>query len=263
MRKRSELGKKSSTKEEVPPKKTSAAERTVPLPMKGSDVEVQCSEPSCNVISIASNLTKRDDGMLECSACGMPIEDPGAGATVAPVGAPGKNVTVPSTKTESSTRVDEEPKMTPFSGITGFFCGECAGDLVMVRGGLTWPCGHTDAPAVHKPEHAKRIDPSASRSRPRVLPSQSGDRVETMRVEETESGPRLHLEWGPAMFRVAEFSNFHTGTIAVTQPIVRGSLVDAARQARKEMRTIADEDFREKLQWYLEKLGLVKDALKR
>jgi hypothetical protein len=235
MRKRSEMVKAKSEP------KPSAAERTKPLFTDGSLVKCE----ACGTVIDLKKLTARADGTHECSTCGAPLDIDAL---------PRQPQTEPArekpkgeeTYDHSSSRVDVKmPEQTIMRAT--MYCGECATTLSEALGKddkpLTFfPCGHTGAEVVDSPSKAKKVKPAAGSQ---MMPERDGLRV--------------HVEWGESMFRVADFSSFRVGPISMTFTVQPGTSVsDAVRRARQEMKKLADEEFDQKLEWYREKLGLLK-----
>lgn len=149
------------------------------------------------------------------------------------------------------------------------FCPECGNRLEGLKP------SDPDAPAhvpksetkEKKTETSDDVPKASSSKAPPSLPiTPLTSAVSTMKVVETEKGQMLFYEWGQAMFRAAEFSTFHVGPFNTMLPltvidgdaVITRPLIEVYREAKDQMKEIADEEFEMKSTWYLEKLGLLK-----
>lgn len=263
--KRSELKKKREEEAKAAKKnpKPSAAERTGDLfggdenKTQISAVEMRVTCEQCDYVNELVELSLRPDGDFECSKCAAPIElSEGQRVKARAHWGAEKKKDEPKSEEKpkkggeiaydkSSSRVDvKQPKQDDMRPT--LYCGECAAALTesMVDGKVRteFPCGHERAGAVMSPLDAANINPPRGTER---MPQRDGFRV--------------RVPWGESMFRLGEFATFRVGGTMFEFTVHPGtSVTDAVRQARREMKKLADEEFEEKLAWYRDKLGLMK-----
>lgn len=250
-------------------KKSSAAERTVPLPMKPSG-EVHCDV--CEEDMESADLTTRADGFLECSSCGAPLDIKGAPKVT-------KELEKPKTKSfskeerkaieeakagkdKSKKNVSDRSDTIPFpthEPPDPIYCGECASPWVMANGTLFKNCGHSGALPVSDPRLATKIKPPAGVGTPKIPSGEIAHPVSTSASPTiTFSNNRLSIGWPEASFPIVDqYNRMKIPSAIVTVELgPNDDRVEVAKKILVELQKIADLSFDVGLAWYKRKLGI-------
>lgn len=250
---------------EAKPTKPSAADRTVPMQYDDPNAIVKCT--TCEEESEVGKCSKKDNGTLECPACGAPIEGaakPGVTKTedkkadeddapsedVQPTERPKKVPAFQPAMSETKARAmlgmplkDAPAHEPPPKG----YCAQCGAEAALVDGKLWLGCGHASKDGsvsfgiVDDPKKAANYGPPAGVPRAVVI------------------GRTLHVSRGRHTFPTVAYGGFHVGPFSASAEVgPDANLVDVARSLRAQLKKIADEAFDEELEWYEQKLNRVK-----
>lgn len=265
MRKRSEVIRKRS---EVDTPKSSAEERTLPIPGTEKPSSIQkCG--ACGDDFDLKEAKQRTDGKYECSHCGAALDTGGPAPPPQP---------------------DKKPASTELKDPHRKYCGECASEWPIVDGPrgkhFVINCGHTTAIRVAHPDEAKRNAPPAGlQTRSLDVPKPSSDRSDeprpgggsraTMPKDNAKAdygfntsppapkvvieGNRMSVLWGKSTFPLGMMSNFTVGDVFLSTELPEGAnRVAEAKKIIADLKEIADHAFNVQSKWYLEKLGSLK-----
>lgn len=258
--------------------KTSAAERTESIP--DPDIELCCTE--CKERFKLREASKRDNGVIECTACGMPVKiESRASVELAEAKNP-------------STRVDGFAKRAP-KDPDRRFCAECGSEWLFGDDGLPIiNCGHVKSERIADPRKARNFAPPAGlqtraeavferlnaedMKRLAAAPSADlgcddrGDRGDPTALEKfgraatapgPASGNRLSIPWGKARFPYVypdgtrdKFNAIEVGGHILTIELAPGAnAVDVAREMISDLEKIADVLYERQRAWYDKKLS--------
>lgn len=258
MKSRSEVMKTRS--QAAAEKKTSAAERTVPLPAADvSNVKVTCE--ACDTELLLGKLEKRADGDYECSECAAPIKVSKTKVDKLFNGDDTDAGVVAGDEDEERAAIQEEAKPKKKDGArSGVFCGECGAEWPVLNGEPTNNCGHK----------AKGVDDPAKATKPKAVTASGVSTPKgtaTMRIQGepvvTISGTRVSVAWGKVVFPVGEprgykFSNMDIGSHIIARELAPGEdLRQVVAAMIADLRWIADLAFETQFSWYKEKLGII------
>lgn len=257
MKSRSEVLK--SRSEAVATKKSSTAERTIPLP---NVLEVTCK--ACEEAMPITKLEKRSDGTYECLHCAAPIfADDSADEDV-----------------ERKAIQEEAKSSTANAARSGAFCGECGAEWPLIKGLPSINCGHMKAKRVSSSAEASKPKPvtaSGVASKPASKPTADagGDLVpastttakipQMPQVVPTISlvNNRLSITWGKTIFPVGEprgfkFSNMDVGANIITRDVQPGEdWREVATTIIADLQWITEQSFNAQYAWYKQKLGII------
>lgn len=225
-------------------KKSSAAERTIPLfgekklfeKPKGKVVCGSCDEEVA-VEDLIENGSKR-----ECSECGAPIELPKVSVSVVKKESTSSPRLVEKNEEKMSPRGDglKLPKL-PNTSETGVFCEECGCQWPRVQDDIWKICGHK-CNAVDDPGLARQIKHLAGQPIPVVK--------------------KIRVVFGEQMYRVADYCTFRSPIVEMEAEV---GPKDDYREVRErlflEAKRQVDEAFHEIYESYMQKLGFIRDDL--
>lgn len=215
--------------------KTSAAERTIPLPLPEDSRKIICE--GCDAEQLVSELKDRGDGHLECKECGMAIRAKDA-------------VRVAKHSTDVSSQPDTKiPNGFPATG--KMFCSVCATEWPYMNGKPYINCGHMHAKPVDDPLKAEQIKPPAGHGTPRVSSPSSTPVIHSRIV-----GTRLLVTWEKSRHPVDQFNHFYVGPFHIEEELTPGTnRVEAAEAILTDLQAIADIAYKMQSMWYAKKLG--------
>lgn len=242
----------------------SAAERTQPMFIP---TELRCG--ACGHVGKSAEMTKREDGTLECGSCGAPVANMAGPITPAtksnddakpaPAQAPPPKEKTKGPKTMLREATADNPDF--------HYCGECASDWPIVDGKPFRNCGHPKAVGVADPRHAvSRQPPAGLQTRtekaaeaPMATAPATPPGGPTMTITPLPGGgKRLSLHWGEARCAVDQWNNFKCGGHIVTLDVPEGEdVVAVAEKTINDLERIADMLFARQLAWYTKKLGIL------
>lgn len=235
--------------EELAKPKTSAAERTLPIP----GTELLCTE--CTQPIDLTQATERADGTRECPMCGAPVPaGMDAGHTPPPASIPVRAAATTSSSSAAPAR-------------TKSYCPECGTEWPLVNGSPFRNCGHKGEP-IDDPAKAKSYGPPAGH--PRIdLPPQtragtnsSPPEMPTPAPTFTLTGKLLRVDLGKMVFRLADYGvNLTVGPFSATVEVENGDITGTGAKVLKDLRALADTAFAEQLAWYCSRLGIIAKRL--
>lgn len=250
--------------------KSSAAERTVPLPkIDETSGSVHCD--ACDEDVEVAKLIIAEGKEPECPNCGASIESLATPTKLSTDQGEPEDKLAPTKSINEQVFVDKHPDRK--------WCGECGTELTIIAkgsmAGVTFPCGHGAAERIDDPRKAKRVSPAASlqtRTYHEIDKRNTDDKVRARTDEKgrdngnditspgapsiTIEGDRISVVWGKSQFPLAMMSNFTVGDFFVSKQLEPGAdRVKAAREILADIEKIADEAFDRQRAWYEKKLG--------
>lgn len=249
MKSRSEMLKARSS---VETKKPTAAERTVAM-FKDDDAKdenIHCGE--CDEDNLRSAFSTRDDGLLECPSCAMPVE-----ATKKTKRAPEASLKQDAVVTKPSKKVETGGPKNPHLK----YCGQCGAEWPIVDAKFWINCGHMTAERIEHPSKATKPGPPAGlhgRSENVEMKPNGVHKVSHHESTVTVSGNRVSVTWGEASFEVSSFNRFRVGSFIASSDILEGeTMMSTAKRLLGELEQLADVAFKTQKTWYEKKLGLL------